>query len=152
MAVRRWRMLLSGPRNMGRLVSFHTREKLLLMAHSPQHYRQMGRLVATGRQTAGNELYDAYERLFVAALQLKTTRAKNINVLQHILGYFKNQLSADEKQEMLEILERYRQGDLPLIVPVTLANHYVRKYAQDYLAAQTYLNPHPLALQLRNHV
>ena len=112
----------------------------------------MGRLVATGRQTAGNELYDAYERLFVAALQLKTTRAKNINVLQHILGYFKNQLSADEKQEMLEILERYRQGDLPLIVPVTLANHYVRKYAQDYLAAQTYLNPHPLALQLRNHV
>jgi len=88
----------------------------------------------------------------MAALRLKTTPAKNINVLQHILGYFKNQLAADEKQEMLEILNNYRSGDVPLIVPITLANHYVRKYDQSYLSGQSYLNPHPIALQLRNQV
>jgi len=150
-ALRRWRSLLAEPRKMGRLVTFHAGEKLLILAHSPQHYRQMGKLVAAGKQMAPDVLYDAYERLFMAALLLKTTPAKHINVLQHILGYFKKQLSGDEKQEMLEILDNYRRGDVPLIVPVTLANHYVRKYAQSYLAGQSYLNPHPIALQLRNH-
>jgi uncharacterized protein YbgA (DUF1722 family) len=67
------------------------------------------------------------------------------------MGYFKKQLSADEKQELLEIFGAYRAGHVPLIVPVTLLNHYLRKYRQDYLADQTYLNPHPLALKLRNH-
>ncbi len=151
-ALRRWRSLLTAPVKVGRLVKFHASEKLLILAHSPQHYRQMGKLVAAGKQMAPGVLYDAYERLFLAALLLKTTPAKNINVLQHILGYFKKQLSTDEKQEMLEILDNYRRGDVPLIVPITLANHYVRKYTQSYLAGQSYLNPHPIALQLRNHV
>ena len=70
----------------------------------------------------------------------------------HILGYFKKQLAADEKQEVLELIDNYRGGYLPLIVPITLMNHFVRKYRQPYLAQQTYLNPHPLELQLRNHV
>jgi len=85
------------------------------------------------------------------ALQLKTTVKKNANVLQHMMGYFKDQLSKDEKQELLEILDEYRKGYIPLIVPVTLINHYVRKYKEDYLRQQVYLNPHPIALQLRNH-
>jgi uncharacterized protein YbgA (DUF1722 family) len=85
------------------------------------------------------------------ALRLKTTLKKNINVLQHIMGYFKKQLSPDEKQELLEIIDRYRKEYVPLIVPVTLLNHYVRKYEQPYLAQQVYLNPHPVALKLRNH-
>ena len=151
-ALRRWRSLLSEPGNMGRLVQFHTNEKLLILAHSPQHYRQMGKLVAAGKQIEPGVLYDTYEGLFMAALLLKTTPAKNINVLQHILGYFKKRLAMDEKQEMLEIIEHYRRGDVPLIVPITLANHYVRKYSQSYLSGQTYLNPHPIALQLRNQV
>jgi len=86
------------------------------------------------------------------ALQLRTTAKKNANVLQHMLGYFKEQLSPDEKQEMLEIINQYRQGLFPLIVPLTLMNHYVRKYNQPYLKEQYYLNPHPVELQLRNHV
>jgi len=76
-------------------------------------------------------------------LKLKTTVKKNSNVLYHLMGYFKEELSADEKQELLEILDQYRAGYIPLIVPVTLINHYVRKYRQPYLAKQTYLNPHP---------
>lgn len=150
-ALKRWRSLLAEPSTVGRLVTFHTNEKLMLLAHSPQHYRQMGKLVAAGKQMAPELLYKTYEKLLMAALLLKTTPAKHINVLQHIMGYFKNLLVADEKKEMLEILEHYRNGDIPLIVPITLANHYVRKYAQSYLASQTYLNPHPIALRLRNH-
>ena len=85
------------------------------------------------------------------ALKRKTTVKKNVNVLQHIIGYFKQQLSADEKQEMLEIIDRYYNGYIPLIVPITLVGHYVRKYDQSYLKNQYYLYPHPLELGLRNH-
>jgi uncharacterized protein YbgA (DUF1722 family)/uncharacterized protein YbbK (DUF523 family) len=151
-ALQRWRNLLADEKSLGGLVAFHTREKLLLMSHSPSHYRVMGRLVAEGKRRAIGELFDEYERLFMEALTLKATAAKQCNVLHHILGYFKKQLSADEKQEMLSVIDHYRAGLLPLIVPMTLANHYVRKYRQAYLEEQTYLNPHPIALQLRNHV
>ncbi len=86
------------------------------------------------------------------ALRLKSTIKKNVNVLYHVMGYFKKNLSPAEKSELLEIVENYRQGYIPLIVPVTLLNHYVRKYDQAYLKDQYYLNPHPIELKLRNHV
>lgn len=151
-AMRRWRSTLAQGKNMGRLVAFHTHEKLLLLAHSPNNYRAMGKLVAEGKRQSVEKLYDTYENLLMETLALKATPAKHTNVLQHIMGYFKKELSADEKQEMVEIIGQYRAGHLPLIVPVTLACHYVRKFQQPYLAGQTYLNPHPVALQLRNHV
>ncbi len=150
-ALKRWREALSNRRTVGNLVAFHTREKMLLMSHSQKHYREMGRLVAAGKQTETKVLYDRYETLLNEALSLKGTISKHTNVLMHMLGYFKKQLSADEKQEVLELITSYRNGHLPLIVPVTLMNHFVRKYSQPYLSDQTYLNPHPLDLQLRNH-
>jgi uncharacterized protein YbgA (DUF1722 family)/uncharacterized protein YbbK (DUF523 family) len=148
----RWRKTLSGKKSMGSLVDFHTRHKLLIMSHSPSHSQMMGKLVAEGKALPVKDLFTQYETLLIAALRLKTTLKKNINVLQHIMGYFKKQLSPDEKQEVLEIIQQYRQEYVPLIVPVTLLNHYVRKYKQPYLAQQVYLNPHPVALKLRNHV
>jgi uncharacterized protein YbgA (DUF1722 family)/uncharacterized protein YbbK (DUF523 family) len=151
-ALQRWRDTLDQGKSMGRLVVFHTREKLLLLSHSPEHYRSMGKLVAAGKQQPMGHLYDGYERMFVEALALKATPAKHVNVLQHILGYFKKNLVADEKQEMLALIDDYRACHVPLIVPITMINHYVRKYAEPYLAQQSYLNPHPIALQLRNHV
>jgi uncharacterized protein YbgA (DUF1722 family)/uncharacterized protein YbbK (DUF523 family) len=151
-ALRRWRTLLAGESGLGALVAFHTAEKLLLLSHSPAHYRDMGKLVAAARQHSREALFQQYEKLFTEALALRATVPKHVNVLQHILGYFKKQLSADEKKEMGELLGDYRAGHLPLIVPVTLVNHFVRKYGQSYLGGQTYLNPHPIALQLRNHV
>ena len=111
----------------------------------------MGKLVADGKRIPPKELYDQYERLLMEALALKTTVKKNYNVLQH-MWYFKKQLTADEKQELLEVFEQFRQGFAPLIVPLTLINHYVRKYKQPYLKMQTYLNPHPVELKLRTHV
>lgn len=148
----RWRETLSKNKDMGNLVDFHTRHKLLIMSHSPNHLRMMGKLVAEGKAVPMEDLFDHYETLLIEALRLKTTLKKNVNVIQHIMGYFKKQLSPDEKQELLEIIERYRKEYVPLIVPVTLLNHYVRKYKQPYLAQQVYLNPHPVALKLRNHV
>ena len=150
-AMKRWRETLAKPRRLGELVEFHTREKLLLLSHSPSHHRQMGKLVAAGKQLPVDELYEQYEALFTGALQLKPTLRKNINVLQHIMGYFKKELTPDEKQELIEIMDEYRNGYIPLIVPVTLLNHFVRKYEPPYLRQQSYLEPHPAELQLRNH-
>jgi uncharacterized protein YbgA (DUF1722 family)/uncharacterized protein YbbK (DUF523 family) len=137
---------------MGNLISFHTRHKLLILSHSPKHYQMMGRLVAWAKEIPWKDMHKEYERLLLEALSLKTTAKKNANVLQHVMGYFKGQLSADEKKELREIIDLYRQGMVPLIVPITLLNHYVRKYDQPYLKDQVYLHPHPVDLQLRNHV
>jgi uncharacterized protein YbgA (DUF1722 family)/uncharacterized protein YbbK (DUF523 family) len=150
--LKRWRELRSREESLGGLVDFHTRNKLLVLSHSEKHYRMMGKLVAAGKTLAPQSLYGRYETLLMEALGLKTTAKKNANVLYHLMGYFKKDLSADEKQELLEVFDRYRAGYIPIIVPVTLINHYVRKYRQPYLAEQTYLNPHPADLQLRNHV
>jgi uncharacterized protein YbgA (DUF1722 family)/uncharacterized protein YbbK (DUF523 family) len=151
-ALKQWRDSVTKSRRMGSLVDFHTRNKLLLLSHSQKHYRMMGKLVAEGKQLPPKERNDQYVQLLMTALSLKTTIKKNINVLQHLMGYFKKQLSNDEKQELLEVFDQYRWGLLPLIVPITLINHYVRKYDQAYLRQQTYLNPHPLELKLRTHV
>ena len=148
----RWRDLLSENKNRGGLVDFHTRHKLLLLSHSTKHYQLMGRLVGGNQKTNSSDLFDVYEVLLLEALNLKSTPKKNANVLQHMMGYFKKDLTSDEKQELLDVIDNYRTGFLPLIVPITLINHYVRKYDQDYLKGQVYLNPHPIELQLRNHV
>jgi uncharacterized protein YbgA (DUF1722 family)/uncharacterized protein YbbK (DUF523 family) len=150
--MKRWRESIAAKRSMGKLVDFHTRNKLLLLSHSQKHYRTMGKLVAEGKKLPIGKLYGQYQELLMEALRLKTTVKKNSNVLQHLMGYFKKQLTADEKQELLEVFGHYRSGLVPLIVPITLINHYVRKYDQPYLKQQTYLNPHPVELKLRNHV
>jgi uncharacterized protein YbgA (DUF1722 family)/uncharacterized protein YbbK (DUF523 family) len=149
--MKRWRDNLARKRGMGHLVEFHTLNKLLLMSHSPKHYRLMGKLVADGKKMPIRDLYDQYQLQLLEALRMKTTIRKNINVLQHVMGYFKKQLSSDEKQELLEVFDHYRKELIPLIVPMTLINHYVRKYDQPYLKQQTYLNPHPMELKLRTH-
>ncbi len=151
-ALKRWRDVLSRNGNRGALVDFHTKHKLLILSHSTKHYQEMGKQVAQAKDIPLKALYESYQALFMESLQLKTTPKKNANVLMHMLGYFKEQLSQDEKQEVLELIDLYRKEFLPLIVPVTLIKHFVRKYEQPYLKGQVYLHPHPLELQLRNHV
>ena len=150
--LKRWREILIGKATLGNLVGFHTRHKLLILAHSPKHSRLLGKIVADGKQIPVQTLFKDYESILIEALRMKPTIKKNLNVLQHIMGYFKKQLSPDEKRELLEVFEQYRHEYVPLIVPITLINHYVRKYDQPYLKQQTYLNPHPLELKLRTHV
>lgn len=150
-SLQRWRRLLDSSVTLGSLVTFHTQNKLLILSHNQDIYRKMGKLVAQGKEYVFHDLIDQYETFLLKALRLPTTVKKNINVLQHIMGFFKKELSPDEKQELLSVFEQYRSGYVPLIVPITLINHYVRKYDQPWLKTQTYLNPHPFELKLRNY-
>jgi len=150
-SLQRWRRLIEQNKSLGGLVEFHTHNKLLILSHNQDIYRKMGRLVAQGKNFDLNQLFDRYEELLLKALKLNTTLQKNINVLQHMMGYFKKDLSGDEKQELLSVIDQYRSGYVPLIVPITLLNHYVMKYEQPWLKTQTYLNPHPFELKLRNY-
>ena len=149
---KRWRDLRGQRLSTSGLVAFHTRHKLLVRAHSLRHVQLLGKLVAEMKKETLKRIYDRYEQLLMDALALKTSLKKNTDVLMHIMGYFKKVLSADEKQELLEIIDHYRTGNFPLVVPITLLNHYVRKYDEPYLKQQYYLNPHPVELKLRNHV
>ena len=149
---RRWKDFLAAAPTTGRLIEFHTAQKLLMMAHSPQIYRKLGTLVAHCSEMNPADLLQRYEELFLKGLALHATVKKNTNVLQHIMGYFKRQLSHDEKAELLEVITQYHDHLVPLIVPMTLLRHYIGKYDQQYLKGQVYLAPHPAQLMLRNHV
>ncbi len=133
------------------LVAFHTEHKLLILSHSPKHFSVLGRLVAKPKHYKPEDLNAEYVKLLMECLRLVATVKKNTNVLQHIAGYFKNKLSSDDRKELLEVIENYHKGYVPLIVPIVLVRHYVRKFNEPYLQRQYYLNPHPLELMLRNH-
>jgi uncharacterized protein YbgA (DUF1722 family)/uncharacterized protein YbbK (DUF523 family) len=148
----RWQEYVKNDGALKGLVAFHTTHKLLIMAHSPKAVGELGRLVARGKNIDRLELIDRYIGILLEALKLKATVKKNTNVLYHILGHFKKNLSAGEKAEMVEVINSYQRGLVPLIVPITLLRHYVIKYDEPYLTKQYYLHPHPLELMLRNHV
>lgn len=133
------------------LIRFHTIHKYLLLAHSQQHYEAMGRLVGQGERSRLNELTLRYGEHFMRALTMKTTVRKHVNVLHHIVGYFKGLLKPYEKTELLGVISDYHQGLTPLIVPLTLVKHYVQILDVGYIRDQVYLNPHPKELMLRNH-
>ncbi|PKL74978.1 MAG: DUF1722 domain-containing protein [Candidatus Melainabacteria bacterium HGW-Melainabacteria-1] len=143
---------LASKPGIGSLVEFHTAHKLLVMSHSVTIYRELGALVAQAKGMGRDELFTRYRALFMKAMALQATDKKNANVLMHIMGYFKKQLSAGEKAELLELIGQYSAHLVPLVVPMTMIRHYVRKYEESYLAGQIYLSPHPAELMLRNHV
>ncbi|THB67823.1 MAG: DUF1722 domain-containing protein [Desulfovibrio sp.] len=149
---KRLRTLLKQGPNPKELIEFHTRHKLLVRAHDEQGYRALGKIVARAGQDGMAGLLREYVELLAASCKRMATPRKHANVLYHALGYFKRNLSPDEKQEAVELIELYRRERLPLIVPVTLINHFARKYGETYLLCQHYFHPHPMELMLRNHV
>ena len=150
-AYHRWRAA-GAKRSPRGLVEFHTRHKFLLLAHSERHYRQLGRVVAALKQKSLGGAYEEYGASFMKALAVLATAKKHANVLDHMMGYFSDQLDAAERRELVELIRDYRQELIPLIVPVTLVRHYVKKYSVKYLDDQVYLAPSPKELMLRNHV
>jgi uncharacterized protein YbgA (DUF1722 family)/uncharacterized protein YbbK (DUF523 family) len=150
-AYHRWRAE-EAAKSRGGLVAFHTGHKFLLLAHSELHYRQLGRVVASVKQKSLREVYDEYGCGFMEALAARASAKKHANVLDHMMGYFSDRLSTAERQELVEVIRDYRRQLIPLIVPVTLIRHYVKKYAVAYLEDQVYLAPSPKELMLRNHV
>lgn len=149
---RRWRDLSADGLTRGKLVAFHTAHKLLLMAHSPKHYTELGRLVAGAKTLVPRELESRYGALFMAGLKVKATAKKHVNVLQHILGYLKRDLGPADKAELLAVIGDYHLDLVPLVVPLTLLKHHLARVGVPYVQDQVYLYPHPKELMLRNHV
>ncbi len=134
------------------LVAFHTAHKMALLAHSTTAYQELGRLVAGGTKISRPDLQRQYEELFMRTLARPATAKRHTNVLMHMAGHLKRILDDECRKELLECIDEYRRGLVPLVVPVTLLRHYVRLHRIEYLAGQTYLEPHPRELMLRNHV
>ncbi len=151
-AYRRLRNLFAERWTAGQVVAFHTAHKLLLMAHSPSAYRSLGKLVAAVKKTDRKEFRAEYERQFMEGMKAIATRGRHTNVLQHMLGYLRGHLDKASTEELAGLVEDYRQGLVPLVVPLTLIRHYVRLLGIEYLQGQAYLEPHPKELMLRNHV
>jgi uncharacterized protein YbgA (DUF1722 family)/uncharacterized protein YbbK (DUF523 family) len=151
-AYHRLKAFFAGRWTLGGLVAFHTAHKLVLMAHSPEAYRRIGRLVARAKSLPRGELRASYTSECMAALAVPTSNRRHTNVLQHMLGYFSKDLAAGERQELVGLIDDYRRGLVPLVVPLTLVRHHVRRLGVEYLRGQVYLEPHPKELMLLNHV
>jgi uncharacterized protein YbgA (DUF1722 family)/uncharacterized protein YbbK (DUF523 family) len=151
-AYQRWQELARRHKSVGLLVDFHTRHKLLLLAHSEPHYRRMGRLVAAAKRLSINNAYDQYGQLFMAALAVHASVRKHCNVLEHMAGYFSQHLPPEEYRELNELIRDFRRRMIPLTVPLTAMRRYVKKYRIPYLQDQIYLEPNPKELMLRHHV
>ena len=151
-AYRRLRDLFVPRWSIGDLVQFHTAHKLLLLAHSPTAYAALGRLVAHAKDLGRPVVRERYEHEFMAALAIVATPRRHVNVLQHMAGYFRDELDPGDRRELSDLVEQYRLGLVPLVVPITMVQHHVRRLGVEYLAGQVYLAPHPRELMLRNHV
>jgi uncharacterized protein YbgA (DUF1722 family)/uncharacterized protein YbbK (DUF523 family) len=149
---RRYQELLQKAPARQAVVQFHTIHKYLLLSHSHPYYQALGRLVGQAHRYRPGELVVKYGELFMKALAAKATVRKHVNVLQHIIGFFKAQLTGQERCELQGVIEDYHRGLVPLIVPLTLIRHYVTTFDVTYIREQVYLNPHPKELMLRNHV
>ena len=151
-AYRRLRALVESGARPRDIVAFHTAHKLLLLAHSPVDYAKLGRLLGNLKNLPRAEWLARYEEGFMRALAVAATPRKHVNVLQHIVGFFKLRLSPAERRELGGLITDFAQGLVPLVVPITLINHYVARFAVSRIADQLYLSPHPKELMLRNHV
>jgi uncharacterized protein YbgA (DUF1722 family) len=150
-ALNRYREAMSATPSLKGLMDYHASHKYLIMSHSETHMRRMGRMLAEGKRRAWNELRNNYEAQLLEALKVQATPKKHANVLQHMMGYFKDFLVGDEKEELLKTIRDFKAGIVPLIVPITLVLHHVRRHRVAYLTDQYHLQPHPLELKLRNH-
>lgn len=148
--MKRWHQLVENGNTIRNLREFHEHQKYQIHAHSIAHAGLLGRFIADIKP--GERVKTNYISLMMKALDIPSTIGKNINVLSHIMGYFKKRLTALEKRELLDVFEIYREERIPLIAPIVILNHYRNKYADSYLEQQTFLNPDPAEVMLRYHV
>ena len=146
----RWQQLVKSGLQLATLIEFHSRHKFTVLSHDEQAYRKLGRLVAEAGNHDIQSLASSYIEILMQALRKPASRKKHTNVLMHIMGHLKNHLASTDKQELLDILDNYRLGKIPLIVPITLFRHHLRHHPQTYISQQYYMNPYPEELMLRN--
>ncbi|WP_263262718.1 DUF523 and DUF1722 domain-containing protein [Pseudomonas sp. RIT-PI-S] len=151
-AYAQWQHLLAHGLTKGRLLAFHARYKYQLMANHPQHYKTLGRLLGSMGRDQAETIAPHYFSALMAALSRCATRGTHSNVLQHIAGYLRGSLDRAGRQELEQLIAQYRNGVVPLVVPLTLLKHLFRLYPHPYIAGQVYLQPHPETLSLRNAI
>lgn len=150
--MRRWFQLVEDGMKLSDLLDFHARHKLIIMSHNQNYNRELGQLLAVARKDNVDEVADQYIVKLMRTLKIPATRGNHVNVLQHIQGYLKKPLDKDDKLELTETVEKYRLGQLPLIVPITLLNHFFRKHPDEYISNSWYMNPYPEEMSLQNHI
>jgi uncharacterized protein YbgA (DUF1722 family)/uncharacterized protein YbbK (DUF523 family) len=148
----RWKSLLASGLTKKALLEFHTHHKYLILAHHQERYRQLGRLLGKLDDVDINELAQTYITTLMQVLKQPSSRRKHVNVLQHLMGFLRERLGAEDRAEILDMIKAYGRGEYPLVVPITLLNHHFRKHRHPFTDQQVYLNPHPRELMLRNSI
>ncbi|NVK42309.1 MAG: DUF1722 domain-containing protein [Oceanospirillaceae bacterium] len=151
-ALHRWKREVEAEPSYHALIQYHSRSKYLLMAHSYQGYRELGRFLAQAHDLPLEEAMTTYISGFMSHMSRRAKRRNHVNVLMHVLGYLKKSIDGDCKRELLEVIERYRRAEVNLVVPLTLLQHYLNRFGSDYIRSQSYLDPHPYQLGLRNDI
>ena len=136
------------------LIDFHSRHKFQLMAHCHETYKALGKMMADLKNVSLSDIKWRYLNQFMKAIRTPTTRGRHCNVMQHIQGYLRDALSPSERQSIHKSIHDYRSGFVPLVVPMTLLTHYAMLHHEhdSYLRQQSYLNPYPLEMGLRNAI
>lgn len=148
----RWQSLCREGLSLSRLQAFHAQHKYIFMSHNQLQAKELGALLAATAAIDVNALAGQYLNRMMTLLKVIATRKNHVNTLQHIQGYLKNHLGADDKAEMKTIIENYSKALLPLIVPITLLRHHFRKHPNDYITQSSYMSPHPGELMLLNNI
>ncbi|MGI1679241.1 MAG: DUF523 and DUF1722 domain-containing protein [Cellvibrionaceae bacterium] len=147
-----WQQLIASGLTFKKLSDFYSRNKYLVMAHSVPAYKEIGPLLANGKKHPLNELADKIILLMTNALKKVATRRSHTNVLHHLQGYLKNNLSQEEKKSLRSLIDQYREGIVPLIVPMTLLRHHFNHSPDEYIRNQVFMQPYPEDLALRSHL
>ncbi len=148
----RWQQMMASGISAKKLIQFHTAHKFIILSRGQGKGIVLGRLAARAGSEDIERLARQYIHELMQVLKQRATRKRHTNVLQHLMGYLKRHLDTDEKAELQTVIEAYRQGQIPLIVPVTMLRYCLRRFPNDYLGLQQYMAPYPDALSLRNAV
>jgi uncharacterized protein YbgA (DUF1722 family)/uncharacterized protein YbbK (DUF523 family) len=148
----RWHTLMDDGLTPGKLVDFHTRHKFLLLSHSEVEYRALGPLVANAGKLKIKELGEQYISILMRGMSRRATRRRHTNVLSHLLGFLRRTLNETDRAELTQMIDEYRIGEIPLIVPIRFLKHHFSRHPDDFVSMQYYLDPYPATLGLRNHL
>lgn len=134
------------------LVIFHTSYKYLIYSKAQKSYTTLGRIVANKEKKQLDEILLEYKEEFLKAISLKGNVNKTYNVLLHMFGYFKKLITKEEKEDILQALQEFKDKIIPLIAVMKIINLYVKRFDVQYLKVQKFLNPYPKELSLRSDI
>ena len=146
-----WRSLLEDEITAPKLIAFHSAYKFLLMAHSVVGYKALGRLLSDLSGSV-EEVAKAYFLELMGYLASPAGRGGHANVLSHLQGYVKQELSSSARSELAALIESYRVGEVPLMAPLSLLRHHLGEHEATYALNQLYLQPHPASAGLRRQL